>query len=215
LREARIARHRLYPVSLVYSAYSLTILALALRSSHRWIGVGSFVAGLLAWTYFEYLIHRYILHGSFPDGDGIRHTLHTLFDHLHHEHHARPWDGRHVNGTLRDTAMFTVPVAAVSLLAPVYTAPVFVAGILQGYIAEEWIHHAVHFCQFNNRYFRYIKRHHLYHHSPHGAEAGYGLTNGVWDVVLNTRYPEDVRQTLHRRPSIRRRGARPREPQAS
>ena len=208
MREARIARRRLYPVSILYSGYSLTVLVLALRSRHPLIGATCFAGGLFAWTYVEYLVHRYILHGTFPDGQGIRHYLHKLFDHLHEEHHARPWDGRHVNGTIRDTVMFVAPAAALSLIAPIHTAPVFVAGILQGYIAEEWIHHAVHFCHFRNRYFRYIKRHHLYHHSPHGEDAGYGLTNGFWDVVLNTRYPDHVRRVLHHR------GAGPPQPRA-
>jgi len=194
-REARIARHRLYPVTTVYSAYSLTVLVLALRSSR--VALVIFASGVVAWTLMEYLVHRYILHGRFPDGGGLRHFLHKAFDHLHEEHHARPWDGRHVNGTLRDTAMYVAPVAALSLLAPIHTAPVFVAGILQSYIAEEWVHHSVHFCDFRNRYFQYIRRHHLYHHSPSGSEAGYGLTNDFWDMVLNTHYPADIRRELH------------------
>lgn len=196
-REARIARHRLYPVTIVYSGYALTVLALALRPGHRLIALSSFAAGIVAWTYIEYLVHRYILHGSFPDGAGIRHYLHKLFDHLHEEHHARPWDGRHVNGTLKDTWIFVLPAAALSWLAPAYTVPVLVAGILQSYIGEEWVHHSVHFCRFRNPYFRYIKRHHLYHHSPHGSEAGYGLTNDVWDMLMNTHYPPEVRHALH------------------
>jgi sterol desaturase/sphingolipid hydroxylase (fatty acid hydroxylase superfamily) len=69
------------------------------------------------------------------------------------------------------------------------------------------VHHSVHFCRFKNRYFRYIRRHHLYHHSPKGSEAGYGLTNGIWDIVYSTRFPEPIRRALYARKSFARRAA--------
>jgi sterol desaturase/sphingolipid hydroxylase (fatty acid hydroxylase superfamily) len=65
-------------------------------------------------------------------------------------------------------------------------------------VVEEWVHHSVHFYQFRNPYFRYIKRHHLYHHSPIGMHVGYGLTSGLWDVVGGTRIPPDMRRALYR-----------------
>jgi 4-hydroxysphinganine ceramide fatty acyl 2-hydroxylase len=196
--EARKSRHRLYPVSLLYSAWATLLLVLALRSGRPLVALACYVSGLAAWTYVEYLAHRHVLHGRFPKSDGlIRGALHKAFDHLHWEHHARPWDGNHINGTIKDTLLFVVVFFALSFLAPLETAPVFLAGVIQGYILEEWVHHSVHFYAFNGRYFRYIKRHHLYHHSPRGAEVGYGLTNGFWDVVRSTRIPEDQRRLLY------------------
>ena len=47
-------------------------------------------SGVAFWTWVEYLVHRHILHGVFPDGQGLQHVLHRLFDHLHVEHHRRP-----------------------------------------------------------------------------------------------------------------------------
>jgi sterol desaturase/sphingolipid hydroxylase (fatty acid hydroxylase superfamily) len=73
----------------------------------------------------------------------------------------------------------------------------FIAGLIQCYILEEWVHHSVHFYNFRNRYFRYIRKHHLYHHSPRGGEVAYGLTNGVWDVLRNTRIPAHERKRLY------------------
>jgi sterol desaturase/sphingolipid hydroxylase (fatty acid hydroxylase superfamily) len=149
----------------------------------------------------EYLAHRYIQHGRFPDGPGVaRHWLHNAFDALHMEHHARPWDGDHINGTIKDTLLYVAFFAALSFLAPLTTAPVFVAGFLHAYIIEEWIHQAVHFIavyKFRGPYWRYITRHHSYHHSPRGSEIAFGLTNGVWDVVLDTRIPPKDRALLY------------------
>ena len=57
----------------------------------------------------------------------------------------------------------------------------------------------MHFCHFRDRYFRYIKGHHLYHHSPKGTDVAYGLTNGFWDIVYGTRIPVAIRHALYER----------------
>ena len=203
--EARRSRRRLYPVTILYTAYSLGVLGAALVSGRNAaVVLAFFLAGVAVWTYVEYLAHRYILHGRFPDGEGfLRRFLHKRFDHLHYEHHQRPWDGNHINGTISDTLPVVAPFALLSHLAPLHTLPLLVAGILQAYIAEEWVHHSVHFYSFRGRYFRYIKRHHLYHHSPRGSEVGFGLTNGIWDVLRNTRIPPEARALLYGGPAPR------------
>ena len=198
--EARKARRRLYPVSLLYSAFALGVMTLAFPAQPR-LTLSFFALGVVAWTAVEYAVHRYVLHGRFPDGPGLlEHFLHKYFDHLHWEHHKRPWDGNHINGTIRDTLPFLLPVAMLCFLFPLATAPALLAGFVQAYIAEEWVHHSVHFCEFRGRYFRYIKRHHLYHHSPKGSAVAYGLSNGFWDVVSGTRISAPLRRALYARP---------------
>ena len=63
----------------------------------------------------------------------------------------------------------------------------------------------MHFYSWNSLYFRYIKRHHLYHHSPKGMDIAFGLTNGFWDIVYDTRISSDVREVLQARPLRNRR----------
>jgi sterol desaturase/sphingolipid hydroxylase (fatty acid hydroxylase superfamily) len=87
----------------------------------------------------------------------------------------------------------------VSFLLPAFTLSTFLAGLMQAYIVEEWVHHSVHFYRFRWKYFRYIKRHHLYHHSPKGMNVAYGLSNGFWDVVCRTRIPLSIRRALYGR----------------
>lgn len=202
--EARKARHRLYPVTAVYTLCSMTMLAFAVASEHWLRGLFLYALGFVVWTWVEYEVHRYILHGRFPDGPGfVQHFLHESFDHLHWQHHARPWDGNHVNGTLKDTGPFVALLLGGSLLFRPWSASMLIAGVIQAYIIEEWVHHSVHFCRFKSRYFRYIRRHHLYHHSPKGSEAGYGLTSGIWDVVYATRFSARVRRALHGKKLVR------------
>jgi sterol desaturase/sphingolipid hydroxylase (fatty acid hydroxylase superfamily) len=196
-REAAKARGRLYPSTALYTAYTFALMAWAARPPHALAAALYFVGGVGVWTLMEYFAHRYVLHGHFPDGRGIQHLLHKQFDHLHWEHHERPWDGAHINGRIMDTLPYAIPMAAISAVFPIWSAPVLVAAILQSYVVEEWVHHSVHFYHFQNPYFRYIKRHHLYHHSPKGGDLGYGLTNGMWDIVFRTRISAEQRRVLY------------------
>jgi hypothetical protein len=200
--EARKGRRRLYPTTVVYAPLTTAALTWAARSNAARAAV-AWALGVAFWTWLEYFVHRYILHGTFPDGPGLSHWTHRFFDHLHVEHHKRPWDGNHINGTIKDTAPFLVPMSLVAALFPPHTAIAFLAGMVQAYVLEEWVHHSVHFYHFDNLYFRYIKRHHLYHHSKVGSTMAYGLTSGAWDVAYGTRIPTPVRTALYR-PLLRR-----------
>jgi len=97
---------------------------------------------------------------------------------------------------LKDILPLFAVAAPLSFLFPVYTLPALLAGLVQSYVGEEWLHYFLHFGKFRNRYFRYLKQYHLYHHSPRGMEMGYGITSGVWDFVFHTRYPKPVRKSL-------------------
>jgi len=198
-KEARTARRRFYPVTILYSTYAAALVSLALRRSVR-LTVLFAVSGVVIWTWLEYTVHRYVLHGRFPDGAGwLRHKMHAFFDTMQGDHHQRPWDGMYINGFL-DSVPFAVVLGLASFTAPLPTAPVFVAMLLLCYVAEEWVHYSVHFHRFKLRYFDYIRRHHLYHHSPQPQERAFGLTSGMWDaIVRTTRIPEEHRRRLYGR----------------
>jgi sterol desaturase/sphingolipid hydroxylase (fatty acid hydroxylase superfamily) len=194
--EDRRARRRLVPVTVVYSAYLLALLGLAFRSHAGGRALAFAAAGAATWSLVEYLVHRYILHVAFPnEGGPMRRWLHCMFDASHADHHARPWDGNYINGHL-DTLFAAAALVPLSLLAPAYSASVAVAALLVSYVFEEWVHHAVHFWNLPWRYFQYIRRRHLYHHSRHGARTAYGITSDLWDKVFRTRIPVPIRDQL-------------------
>lgn len=195
--EARKARGRFYPVTIAYTTYATVVLALGLRANAL-VALLSIALGVAAWTLLEYLVHRYVLHGVFPKGDGwLRRGLHRMFDTSHGDHHLRPWDGDHINGGY-DTVPFSAVLVLLGFLAPLPTVPVFVATLLLSYVVEEWIHYSVHFHHFRWRYFAYIRKHHLYHHSARGKDIAFGLSNGFWDLPLRTRIPAEDRRILYR-----------------
>jgi sterol desaturase/sphingolipid hydroxylase (fatty acid hydroxylase superfamily) len=202
-REARTARTRFYPVTIAYSAYAVAVLLPALRMSPR-AALAAVAAGIVSWTLIEYLFHRYILHGPFPDEGGpVRRWLHDRFDGMHADHHQRPWDGHHINGRF-ESVPAAILLAAVSFLMPWPAGPVFVATILQCYVLEEWIHYAVHFHGFKGRYFAHIRRHHLYHHGVRGRDVAFGLTSALWDQPFGTRIEAPDRARVYRAPRHRR-----------
>ena len=195
--QAAIARHKLYPLTVFYAMYAIFVLAIAGSSGHPWISVAFFSAGCATWTLVEYLFHRYVLHGRFGPGKGfIRKFLHERLDPLHWDHHMRPLDGKHISGALKDILPLFFVAAPVSFLFPIYTAPVLLAGVVLGYVSEEWLHYALHFSNSRIALFRRMKKYHLYHHSPRGIDKGYGITTRFWDGVFETRFPEAVRRSL-------------------
>jgi sterol desaturase/sphingolipid hydroxylase (fatty acid hydroxylase superfamily) len=200
--QAAVSRGRLYPVTAFYTAYSVILLAAAARWSARpWLAALFYLAGLPVWTLVEYVSHRYILHGRFKKSKHRwkihKHFAHKVLDPLHWEHHERPFDGLHINGTIKDLLpLFAVAAPLSFLLFPAFTASMLLAGVCQGYVTEEWVHHSVHYYNFRNRYWRHIKKYHLYHHTSQGMERGFGITSAFWDGVFKTRFPEDTRLRL-------------------
>ena len=199
--EARRARRRLYPVSILYTTYGLTVLAHGLESSRPGSAVLAFLLGIAVWTLVEYLVHRYVLHGRSPTDPGSSSISSTRTSTTSTgSTTSAPGTGTTSAAPSRTRCRSSWPRGPAAFLAPVWSVPVFVAGILQAYVVEEWVHHSVHFSSSSERYFRYIKRHHLYHHSPKGMAIAYGLTNGFWDIVYDTRIPRDPQDPLRPAP---------------
>jgi len=195
--QAALARRRLHPLTAFYTLYAITVLIIASSSARPWTTVAFFSAGCVTWTLVEYLFHRYVLHGRFAPGKGIiRRFLHERLDPLHWDHHMRPFDGMHISGGLKDILPLFFVAAPVSFLFPLYTAPVLLVGVVQSYVAEEWLHYALHFSNSRFPLFRRMKKYHLYHHSPKGIDRGYGITTRFWDGVFDTRFPQSVRRSL-------------------
>ena len=197
---AALARTRLYPLTAFYTVFAVLVFVIASASNHPWASVAFFAAGNVTWILVEYLFHRYVLHGRFPPGKGlVRRFLHERLNPLHSDHHQRPFHDSHISCELKDMLPLFFVAAPVSFLFPVYTAPVMLAGVVQSYVAEEWLHFALHFS--NSRFppFRPIKKYHLYHHTRVGIDKGFGITTRFWDGVFDTRFPQSARRSLKKK----------------
>ena len=199
--QAAISRGTLYPVTVFYTAYAAILLVIGLRSTHPYRALAFFILGIPVWTMVEYFSHRFVFHRHWKMSKRrykkyFTYLSNKYLDPTHFGHHERPFDGTHINGRLKDLMPIFIVAVPVSFLFPLYSAPMLLAGVVQFYVAEEWIHHCEHFYNFQNRYFRHIKKSHLYHHTSKGMDRGYGITNAFWDVVCMSRFPKPVREHL-------------------
>ncbi|WP_050432852.1 sterol desaturase family protein [Chondromyces crocatus] len=144
-------------------------------------GLGLVLAGLLIWTFAEYVLHRWLFHYVGPRPWQRR--VHFI---LHGVHHDFPQD--------TDRLVFplgaSIPMGAGFyllfrlLLGPVLVDPIFI-GFGLGYLAYDGTHYAVHNFRLTSRWGKWIKRHHMIHHHT-GEEARWGVSSPIWDYVFGT-----------------------------
>jgi sterol desaturase/sphingolipid hydroxylase (fatty acid hydroxylase superfamily) len=136
--------------------------------------LASSAAGLVAWTFVEYVVHRWVFHEV------------PFFEKYHDAHHAEP------------LALIGVPSFASSaiILAGFFLAPLaltgivfasgFASGALLGYAGYMAVHHAVHHARPRPGTMLYRARlRHMAHHY-HGVHGNYGVTTGLWDHLFAT-----------------------------
>lgn len=135
----------------------------------------SFMVGLVAWSLFEYLLHRFVFHRVQP------------FKRLHDVHHdkARAYVG------LPPWVLW--PAAGVLVVTATVTGfQGGLAGVVAGYLAyivfHDRMHHGspVRWPRVGARgfFWRQNRRHYLHH--TKGLEANYGVTTPLWDMAFRT-----------------------------
>jgi sterol desaturase/sphingolipid hydroxylase (fatty acid hydroxylase superfamily) len=161
----------------VYAAVVLVLalyLAHILPPAHVLAAAGCVVAGLVAWSALEYVLHRFVLHGLAP------------FKHWHADHHARPSALLGVP-TLLSAALiggfFFVPIW--TLGAP-WAACALTLGLSAGYLAYSIVHHGMHHWRVDRGWWLRRKRWHAQHHRPVEQADCFGVTTEVWDHVFGT-----------------------------
>lgn len=169
-------------------AAMLTALAWGGPQGEGWTLVGLAAAGLATWTFLEYLLHRFVLHGLKP------------FSTLHAEHHLRPnaliCTPTVVSAGLILTLVF---LPAWAIAADARQAGAMTLGVVVGYLAYSIAHHATHHWRGEGPWLLRRKRWHALHHRAYrvpGLTPGhFGVTTLLWDRLFGsmTRPVEQVR----------------------
>jgi 4-hydroxysphinganine ceramide fatty acyl 2-hydroxylase len=135
-------------------------------------------AGLFAWTFVEYLLHRFLFH--LPPG----HPLAFAGARMHHDHHVDPSRGPVVKPPALTLAAFAATFAvAVASLGMARAAPLW-SGLIAGYLVYELSHLAAHRLGEERHPWPAQRRRHLRHHDD--ASLGFGISSPLWDRVLGT-----------------------------
>ncbi len=168
----------------------LPVIGYMLYRSHAVIGFSLpamaliFAGALLFWTFFEYIMHRFVFHmvSENPRLQKIAYTLHG-------NHHEYPRDRQR---------LFMPPVPSLIISSILFGAMhlllreaafVFFPGFLLGYLLYGSIHYAIHAW---NPPFKFMKplwrNHHLHHYKS--EEKGFGVSSSLWDRVFGTFYKQ-------------------------
>jgi sterol desaturase/sphingolipid hydroxylase (fatty acid hydroxylase superfamily) len=140
-----------------------------------------FLAGVLAWSLTEYLLHRYVFHWVNDTSWGKR--IHFV---LHGVHHDFPNDkDRLVMPPGASIPMAIVFYALVYLLLGQRLGEPLYAGLALGYMGYDGTHYAVHHFKQGSRIGKFLRKHHmLHHHADH--DGGFGVSSPLWDLVFRT-----------------------------
>lgn len=148
-----------------------------------WPSAGLYFGGVIAWTFIEYVLHRFVFHWMPPGKIGAR--LHFIFHGVHHDY---------PNDRLRLVMppSVSIPLAFLffflfrGLLGTPTVFPFF-AGYVTGYLCYDMMHYAMHHLNWKNPFWQRMKQYHMLHHYQF-PEKGFGVSNPLWDYVFNTTF---------------------------
>jgi sterol desaturase/sphingolipid hydroxylase (fatty acid hydroxylase superfamily) len=132
------------------------------------------MAGLLAFSFIEYVFHRWIFHG--PE---------SMYRRGHDAHHLNPhgYDGLPF---FLPSAILLGLTLLFYLFMPASHACLLGGAIAFGYVAYGLSHFAIHATRFRLPWMRnWAASHHVHHHNP---DRNFGVTTPLWDYVLGTRH---------------------------
>jgi dihydroceramide fatty acyl 2-hydroxylase len=145
----------------------------------RFLLASLFAAGLGAasWTLAEYLLHRFVFHGTSATRLGAQE---------HRRHHAQvdyfaPWWQKALAGLAAIAVI--LPLAIVASGAAIGSS--FTGGFIGMYLLYEVLHRRAHTHPPTGPYGRWRRRNHFAHHFV-DPRRGQGVTTPVWDWVFRT-----------------------------
>jgi len=146
--------------------------------------IGFFVAGLVLFTFLEYVFHRFVYHSGedYMAEENWQYKVHGV-------HHDHP----------KDKDLLAMPIPLAILLGAVFfglywlllntNAFFFWPGFFIGYAAYLYVHYIVHTRKPPNNAFRILWDHHNLHHYVYDDKA-YGVSSPLWDVIFGTMPPK-------------------------
>ncbi|MET0635532.1 MAG: sterol desaturase family protein [Chitinophagaceae bacterium] len=142
----------------------------------------TFLGGMMFWTFFEYIAHRFIFH-LISEKRSLQKFAYTL----HGNHHHYPRDKQR---------LFMPPVPSIVLASSIFgltylimgsNAFSFFPGFILGYLLYGTMHYAIHAW---NPPFKWMKglwrNHHLHHYK--NEHNGFGVSSTIWDHVFGTMF---------------------------
>lgn len=150
----------------------------------------TFIGGVISWTLFEYLVHRFAFH-LVPETELGKRIVYII----HGNHHEFPRD---------KDRLFMPPLPSIIIASVIFGlqyaigfafgikefAFAFFPGFMLGYLIYGTMHYAIHAAKPPFRWMKSLWRNHHLHHYKDG-KSGFGVSTTIWDRVFNTMYRTD------------------------
>jgi len=172
----------------IYSMY-LPVIIFMLYYGHvyKYLSAGReivlFFCGIFFWTFFEYIMHRFIFH-IVSEKPRLKRIIYTM----HGVHHEYPRDRER---------LFMPPIPSIITASLIFfimfqligrNALAFFPGFMLGYLAYGSMHYAIH--SFSPpRFLKALWRNHHLHHYKY-PQMGFGVSSVLWDIVFRTVPPQ-------------------------
>lgn len=158
-----------------------------------------YLAGMLSWTFFEYLMHRFAFH-FIADNPRIQRFIYVL----HGNHHEYPRDKER---------LFMPPVPSLIIASLFFilfyslfdtNVFMFFPGFLFGYLMYGSMHFAIHAWNPPYKWMKPLWRNHHLHHYKN-EHRGFGVSTTLWDRIFGTMFDlkkekedkEKVKELMH------------------
>lgn len=141
-----------------------------------------YIAGIVFWTLFEYVMHRWIFHmiAESPRAQKVIYVMHG-------NHHHYPRDRERLFMPPIPSLLISGSIFGIMYLLMRNYAFMFFPGFIFGYLMYGSMHYAIHAW---NPPFKWMKplwrNHHLHHYKDEGK--GYGVSTTIWDRVFGTMF---------------------------
>lgn len=173
--------------AVIWGMYIPIVAGLLFIANHRYhIEVRNviflFFGGMLFWTFFEYIAHRFVFH-FISDNPRLKRISYVL----HGNHHEYPRDRER---------LFMPPVPSLILATALFLLHylflwdytwAFFPGFMFGYLLYASMHYAIHAYAPPFKFMKPLWRnHHLHHYKE--EHLGFGVSNTLWDRLFGTMF---------------------------
>lgn len=142
----------------------------------------TFATGIFFWTFFEYIMHRYIFHWT-AESERAQKFIYVL----HGNHHHFPRDKERLFMPPVPSLILASVIFLLMYLAMGNNVFMFFPGFILGYLMYGTAHYAIHAW---NPPFKWMKplwrNHHLHHYKD--EHHGFGVSTTIWDRVFGTMF---------------------------
>lgn len=147
-----------------------------------WQTILFFLSGIFFWTFFEYIMHRFVFHWI---SDNPRTQKITYL--IHGNHHEFPRDRQR---------LFMPPVPSIVLACIIFSVFylimgdfcfIFFPGFLLGYLVYGSMHYAIHALRPPFKWMKPLWRNHHLHHYKSDT-LGFGVSTHIWDWIFGTNF---------------------------